>query len=82
MAIAGSSIGAMAGAGIPVERIEEGSSFPLATDSDTGEPASPSEFPELKLNPWPRDILVRPGFPWQSGSNFRTHPGGRRVYFT
>ena len=72
----------MAGAGIPVERIEEGSSFPLATDSDTGEPASPSEFPELKLNPWPRDILVRPGFPWQSGSNFRTHPGGRRVYFT
>ena len=24
----------MAGAGIPVERIEEGFSFPLATDSD------------------------------------------------
>jgi len=31
-----------------------------------GEPASLLEFPELKLKPWPRDILVRPEFPWQS----------------
>ena len=30
------------------------------------EPASLLEFPELKLKPWPRDILVRPGFPRQS----------------
>lgn len=39
------------------------------------EPASLLEFPELKLKPWPRDILVRPGFPRQSGSYFRTYPG-------
>lgn len=39
------------------------------------EPASLLAFPELKLKPWPRDILVRPGFPRQSGSYFHTYPG-------